>query len=475
MWLEPPSSPGYRSTRRGVIRSTLMSALGLDLLGLIRARAEAAPLPGVRGGSLPPIRSCIAVFYYGGPSQLETFDPKPDAPAEVRGEFRSIATSAPGVRISEHLPMTARVMHKVAIIRSMNHGNRLHDPASIQTFTGRLPPQGDFELFSAVPQQFPSWGGTVSYMLRDRNLPVAHAALPFAFHNVVETPCQGAGFLGSSYDPFRVEVDPASRAYRAELLARPEGLGVDRQATRRELLRAIEGRALSPHEARMRQHYDKAYRLLGSEVIARALDIGREDPRLLDRYGTAEGPWAPGPANGSEHGYARNMRGRNLLLARRLVEAGVPFVNVHDFKQQGQNWDTHAKNFEQHREFLLPPMDRGFSALVEDLDARGLLESTLVIGLGEFGRTPKINTTAGRDHWPDCYSVVLAGGGARGGAVHGASDRFAAYPTADPVTPADLAATIFWRFGLDPASEIRDAQDRPYKLADGQPITTLFG
>jgi hypothetical protein len=241
------------------------------------------------------------------------------------------------------------------------------------------------------------------------------------------------------------------------------------------LLEAIDGGGPSPHATRMRQHYEKAYRLLGSRAIAQALDLGGEDPRLLDRYGTAEGPWAPGPGNGAEHGYARNMRGRNLLLARRLVEAGVPFVNVYDFKQQGQNWDSHAKNFEQHRDFLLPPMDRGLSALIEDLDARGLLESTLVIGLGEFGRTPRINATAGRDHWPDCYSVFLAGGGIRGGTVFGASDRFAAYPATDPVTPADLAATIFWRFGLDPASEIRDAQDRPFKLADGRPITELFG
>jgi uncharacterized protein (DUF1501 family) len=169
------------------------------------------------------------------------------------------------------------------------------------------------------------------------------------------------------------------------------------------------------------------------------------------------------------------MRGQNYLLARRLVEAGVPFVNVYDFKQQGQNWDTHARNFEQHRDVLLPPMDRGLSALIEDLDARGLLDSTLVIGLGEFGRTPRINNTAGRDHWPDCYSLILAGGGVRGGYVHGASDRFAAYPARDVVTPADLAATVFWRFGIDPASEIRDEQSRPFALSEGRPIVELFG
>jgi hypothetical protein len=454
--------------------SALASGFGLNLLGLLRARAEAAPLAPGAGGALPPIRSCIAIFYYGGPSQLETFDPKPDAPAEIRGEFGTIATSVPGVRISEHLPMTAGVMHKAALIRSMHHKNTLHDPASIHTFTGRLPPQGDFELFTAEPQQFPSWGGTVAYMLRGRGLPVAHAALPFAFHNVVETPCQGAGFLGSAFDPFRIEVDPGAKSYRSELLAAREGIDARRRGARRELLERLDSGDRSPFAARMKGHYQKAYELLASEVVARALDLGREDPRLLDRYGSADGDWAQGSGTNSESGYARNMRGRNLLLARRLVEAGVPFVNVYDFKQQGQNWDTHARNFAQHKETLLPPMDRGFSALVEDLDARGLLESTLVIGLGEFGRTPRINATAGRDHWPHCYSVVMAGGGVRGGAVVGASDRFAAYPASDPVTPADLAATIFWRFGLDPASEVRDAQNRPYKLADGQPITALF-
>ncbi|WP_165070715.1 DUF1501 domain-containing protein [Paludisphaera rhizosphaerae] len=466
-----PQSACSGPTRRGLLSAALASGLGLDLPGLLRARAEGRPA----GSSLPPIRSCIAIFYYGGPSQLDTFDPKPDAPAEIRGEFKTIATSVPGTRISEHLPMTARVMHKIALIRTMHHENRLHDPASIHTFTGRLPPQGDFELFSAVPQRFPSWGGAVSYMMRDRDLPVAHAILPFAFHNVVETPCQGAGFLGPAFDPFRIGIDPAGQSYRADLLVGAEGVGPDRSRRRRDLLEAIDAQAASNQAREMRRHYEKAYRLLACEEVARALEIGREDPRTLARYGVPDGQWAQGGTTGAELGYARNMRGWNLLVARRLVEAGVPFVNVADFQQQGQNWDSHAKNFEQHRDHLLPPMDRGLSALIEDLDARGLLESTLIVALGEFGRTPRINSTAGRDHWPDCYTAVLAGGGVRGGAVHGVSDRFAAQPASDPVSPADLAATIFWRFGLDPACQIRDPEGRPFPLADGTPLTHMFG
>ena len=173
--------------------------------------------------------------------------------------------------------------------------------------------------------------------------------------------------------------------------------------------------------------------------------------------------------------FAWQMRGQNMLLARRLVEAGVPFVNVNDFRQQGQNWDAHFKCFNQHKTHLLPMADQGLSALIEDLDSRGMLDSTLVVAMGEFGRTPKINSDGGRDHWPDCYTVMFAGGGVQGGAIYGASDRMGAYPSRDPVTPGDIAATIFWRFGFDPATEIVDQTGRPYRLATGEPIRAIFG
>ena len=168
------------------------------------------------------------------------------------------------------------------------------------------------------------------------------------------------------------------------------------------------------------------------------------------------------------------MRGQNLLLARRLVEAGIPFVNVYDFRQQGQNWDAHFKNFNQHKTHLLPIADQSLSTLIDDLDERGLLDSTLVVAMGEFGRTPKINADGGRDHWPDCYTVLLAGGGIRGGSVYGSSDRLGAFPATDPVTPADLAATIFWRFGINPATEVHDLTGRPHRLSDGQPVQAIF-
>jgi hypothetical protein len=231
---------------------------------------------------------------------------------------------------------------------------------------------------------------------------------------------------------------------------------------------------LTPSNARqLRALYDRAFDLLSSESIRKALDIRQEDAATRERYGL-NNDFSQGGGNGGENGYGRNLRGQNMLLARRLVESGVPYVNIYDFKQQGQNWDAHKDNFGQHKNHLLPPVDRAFSALIEDLDERGLLESTLVIATGEFGRTPRINQEAGRDHWPDCYSLVFAGGGVKGGFLYGSSDKMGAYPATDPTTPADLAATIYWRFGLNPTSEIYDAFGRPHRLADGKPITQLF-
>ncbi|HTN04491.1 MAG TPA: DUF1501 domain-containing protein [Planctomycetaceae bacterium] len=225
--------------------------------------------------------------------------------------------------------------------------------------------------------------------------------------------------------------------------------------------------------------YDKACRLLEAVELRQALDLSREDVRLRDKYGYGPAPLSVGEGggggNGAELAFGRQMRGQNLLLARRLVEAGVPFVNVYDFRQQGQNWDAHFKCFNQHKTHLLPLADQSLAALIEDLDQRGLLDSTLVVAMGEFGRTPRINGDGGRDHWPDCYSLLLAGGGVQGGLVHGSSDAFGEFPATDPVTPADLAATIYSRFGLDAQTEIHDQTGRPWRIADGRPLTQLFG
>lgn len=449
--------------------------LSLTLSGLLHAASA-----GTNGPSL--IRSCIFVFYYGGPSHLDTYDLKPSAPSTVRGEFNPIDTTVPGIQISEHLPQMARVMHHCAIVRSMHHTNRLHDSASTEMFTGRQGLQGDREEFAPIPQFFPSHGAVVNHLQppesqRTNQLPVAHAALPWLIHNVVTTPCQGGGFLGQQFDPFEINADLPALRYQVDMLRRLDQLSPGRIQHRRDLLAkldVINTSVSNPRTVQLNEHSRRAIELLDSTALHSALDISQEDAATRERYGLTSPVAQPGDA-AAALASGRDLRGQNLLLARRLVEAGVPFVNVNDFRQQGQNWDAHADNFGQHRQYLLPQADRGLAALIEDLEERGLLESTLVVASGEFGRTPVINASAGRDHWPDCYSLVLAGGGINGGQVFGSSDRIGAYPETDPVTPADLAATIFWRFGIDPATEIRDTTGRPHRVATGDPIRRLFG
>lgn len=458
-------------TRRRLLEIGGTGYLGLNLGGLWQVQAN-------RANSSPasrPIRACILVFYYGGPSHLDTYDLKPNAPSGVRGEFKAIATTVPGLKICEHLPGMSRWMHKVALIRSVTHSARLHDSASIHALTGRPLDGADRELFSPLPQVYPSYGSAVAYMQRHRNLDAPFVSLPFAFRNVVDVPCQGGGILGSSLDPLCLGVNPAEHRYQVELLSRAEGIDSSRLDFRRQLLERLER---NPVQTKMQQVYHKAYRLLDSEPIRNAVDLNLEPLSVRERYGFGAVPVAVGEGggggNGAEMGYARQMRGQNLLLARRLVEAGVSFVNVYDFKQQGQNWDAHFNGANQHKNHLLPQADQGLSALIGDLDARGLLDSTLVVAMGEFGRTPRINGQGGRDHWPDCYTVLLAGGGVQGGAVYGSSDRIGAFPETDPVTPGDLAATIYWRFGINPATEIRDQSGRPDFLARGAPLERLF-
>lgn len=462
------------TSRRRLLRTSLTGGLTLSLSGLLQARAATVNDEAETGRRR--IRACIFVFYYGGPSHLDTWDLKPNAPTSVRGEFQPISTSVPGVQISEHLPHMARVMHHCAVIRSMHHTNRLHDSASTEVFTGRQGPQGDREEFAVIPQFYPSHGSVLSHLQPAPNAPVSHAALPWLIHNVVTTPCQGGGFLGQRFDPFEVHADVQTLRYQVEMLRQLEQLPNGRITARRNLLSQLDQTSFV-RDARSRQLHelaDQAMTLLQSEALNRALDVSQESESTRARYGIHAPPAEPGDAAAALAG-GRDLRGQNLLLARRLVEAGVPFVNVNDFRQQGQNWDSHADNFGQHRKYLLPQADRALAALIEDLHERGLLDSTLVVATGEFGRTPTINATAGRDHWPDCYSLVLAGGGIRGGTVFGASDRIGAFPETDPVTPADLAATIFNAFGIDPATEIHDTTGRPHRIATGEPITALFG
>ena len=461
--------PHSRLSRRGLIQLGGASWMGLNLGGLWHA--QSAHAAGVL--TKKPIRACILIFYYGGPSHLDTYDLKPNATAEIRGTFKPIATAVPGLQICEHLPQMANVMDKVALIHSVHHRATLHDSASIHALTGRPLDGADRELFAPLPQFYPSFGSAYAYFNRERECEVPFASLPYVFQNVVPTPCQGGGFLGHAYDPLLIDVDPTAKNYPVESLRLKDGLGLDRLAQRKRLLSSL---GSTVHVANtMSDFYDKAYRLMESKAIRRAMDITQESTETRERYGFGEPSAARGEVNGGggEMGLAREMRGQNLLMARRLVEAGVPFVNVYDCKQQGQNWDAHVNCESQHKNFLLPLADQSLSALIEDLDRSGLLDSTLIVATGEFGRTPRINPQGGRDHWPHCYTVLMAGGGVQGGASFGSSDRHGEYPATDPVTPGDIAATIFWRFGLDHAAEIRDPTGRPHRLTTGEPIAQL--
>lgn len=462
----------HRPSRRDFLRATVPTTLGLSFSGLTLARAatigQSTPHPTQR------VKSCILVFYYGGPSHLDTLDMKPEGPSEIRGEFKPIATKVPGIQVCEHMPDLARVMDKVTVVRSMSHNNRLHDSASTMVLLGKEPPNGDVENFAPIPQFHPCYGSALSYLRPNPNLDISHAALPHVIHNVINVPCQGGGFLGAAYDPFLITCDAEKKIYSSKMLDRPAELSIDRIARRRSLLGEFDlplGNQVRTSE--LDSLYTKAYDLLDSKVVQQAMDIEQEDTATRDRYGWSEPP-SLGGGTGAEKGVSRNMRGQNLLLARRLVESGVPFVNVNDFYQQGQNWDTHADNFNQHKDVLLPISQQSLAALIEDLDERGLLDTTLVIAMGEFGRTPNINASAGRDHWPDCYSLLMAGGGTKGGYVHGASDRMGAHVDRDLVTPGDLAATIFWAFGIDPETLILDQSNRPHPIARGKPVVELF-
>jgi hypothetical protein len=446
----PDAITPVRFSRRRLLQIGGLGLFGLNLPRLLRAEASAGRQP-------TRVNSCILLYYYGGPSHLDTWDMKPNAPREVRGEFQSSATTVPGIRISEHLPYCARVVDKLAIVRSLHHPMRNHNSAAVESLCGRTPLRGDLELLADDPNSFPCYGAALSYLAHGAREVPTHVALPHVMHNVVVLPGQNAGFLGGAYNPFQVTRDPNDPEFRVGELELPADLPLARLDDRRSLLSRVDAQARQAERRSMSAHQQRAFDLLHSQTVRNAFDLGRENAGLRERYG-------------------RNTLGQSLLLARRLVEAGVRFINVNDKVTNGQlaNWDSHENNFNRLRNDLLPPADRAFSALIEDLAGRGLLDSTLVVALAEFGRTPRINGNAGRDHWPDCFSMVLAGGGIRGGAVLGSSDRIGAYPSSDPVTPGDLAATLYQSFGLDPEAELRDFTGRPYRLAEGQPLQRLF-
>jgi len=440
-------------SRRDWLRAGALAPFGLALPELLAARAQARPTGARRA------RSCIVVFLFGAPAHQDIWDLKPDAASDVRGEFHPIASSVPGIQLGEHIPHVARQAHHFALLRSVTHADNTHTVAMHWMLTGHRHPQPTTNPRNQ-PSDFPTFGAVVQKLRPSgRGLPAGislNAPANQVSANNHIFPGFFAGFLGSAYDPLFIAADPSKADFQPFPAA--DRAASERLRSRLSLLDEFEARRQMLHRAAqvntLDAHYANAFDLVTSTAARNAFDLARESDRTRERYGAS-------------------AFGQGLLLARRLVEAGVMLVTV-NWARDDAYWDTHANNFNQLKNNLLPPFDRGLAALLDDLHQRGLLDETLVVCLGEFGRTPRINNQAGRDHWAACNSVVLAGGGIRGGQVYGASDRSAAYPATNPLSPADIAATIYHTLGIDIHTELHDRVGRPLPLATGTPLESLF-
>lgn len=459
--------PTRHNHRLGLARRELLQVgySGLFGLGLSSVLAQQA-----RSGqdaarsATPRAKSVILIFLTGAPSHLDMFDLKPEAPAEVRGTFQPIATQTPGIEICEHLPKLAARSGKYAIIRSMTHGLPSHEHATHMVLTGiDKMPIGATHMASRM--DWPCYASTLDYLRPRRDGIPNGVMLPTYLNNGYGFSGQDAGFLGARFDPWHVKQDPNDPKFRVESLNLPAGLTVDSLAQRRQLLARFNAQAAEFDRARSVAEFggyqEQAISILTASAISRAFAIDEEPAAVRDTYG-------------------RHQFGQSLLLSRRLVQAGVPIVQANMGSMN--NWDTHNSNFTQLKDRLLPPLDQGVSALLDDLSGSGLLDETLVVMLGEFGRTPKLGGNVGtpsyvpdgRDHWGGVFFALFAGAGVRGGQVIGSSDKIAAYPAANPYYPSDLGATIFQSLGIDPQSIIRDRLERPMPASEGQSIAALF-
>ena len=477
-----PQSPSFQKGRREFLRAGSLGLFGLTLSQLVEARdadkltSAVKTAPPVTGegssGRKKKPRNCILLFMWGGPAQQDTWDPKPDAPLDYRGEFQPISTSVPGIQICEHLPKLAQRMDRLAVIRSMTHDSVDHTHATHYLLTGR----GVARRGQPLYEDWPGYGAIMSQLQRGRGpLPPFVSMMPEVINGsprfVEQSHGSGAGWLGPQYEPLRIDDDASKADYLSSFSLRAN-LPDKRIDQRRSLLDSLDQQMQFLDQYRegaaVTAQTERAFQILADPTVRKAFDLSDESPELRQRYGM-------------------NMHGQSVLQARRLVEAGVPLVTVFwpndGITNVSVYWDTHRRNFIDLKERLCPVTDQAFSALLDDLQDRGMLDETLVVWTGEMGRTPKVGQSVvggagagrdGRDHWGNVFSSVLAGGGVRGGTVYGASDRLAAFPEHNPTPPADLAATIYTLLGIDPAHEIRDRLDRPLTLCDGKAISEVM-
>jgi hypothetical protein len=449
-------------TRREVLQVGYSGLLGIGLSSLLTHRAEGAEARSSQGGSARKPKSLILVFLTGAPSHLDMFDLKPDAPAEVRGEFKPIATKVPGLSICEHLPRLAARADKYALVRSLAHRENNHLVATHHLLTGHPQPGAFFDKV-ASRDDWPCFSSALDYLRpRHDGIPSGVNLPTFLMEGPLTWPGQHAGLLGPRHDPWQVTRNPNAADFRVDSLRLAPGIAVDRLSDRRALLEQFNRQQERCLDAavgrRLSDQQQLAFSILTSGKVARAFEMDLEPAAVRDRYG-------------------RHAFGQSLLLARRLVQAGVPVVQAN--MGRVQNWDTHGENFSRLKRQLLPPLDQGVAALLDDLHATGLVDETLVLMLGEFGRTPKITTmpgtrSPGRDHWAPCFFGVFAGAGVRGGQVIGRSDKIGAYPATTPYAPDDVGATVYHILGVDPAVEVSDRQGRPVRLNRGDVMQSLF-
>lgn len=439
--------------RRELLQVGYSGLLGVGLPAAMSGVARAANSE--TSGVTP--KQIVIVFLTGAASHHDTFDMKLDAPAEIRGEFKPVSTSVPGLHVCEHLPQLAARADRYAVVRTLSHSDNNHLMSTHHVLTGEKQPGGFFDKV-ASRDDWPSYSSSLSFLQPRRDGIPSGVNLPtFLLQGPLTWPGQHAGFLGTNYDPWQISDDPNKADFKVDALSLSQGIDIERLGRRQELLGEVNRyqRRLGEvaQSRRLSSDQELAFSMLTSSRLAQAFELQREDDAVRDRYG-------------------RHMTGQSLLLARRLIQSGVPVVQANIGRVQ--NWDSHGKIFPRLKDTLLPPLDQGVSALLDDLAEEGRLDDTLVMMLGEFGRTPKINKGAGRDHWGPCFFGMFAGAGVQGGQVIGRSDVTGAYPATRAYSPNDVGATVYHLLGIPGDAEVHDRLNRPVRLNRGSIIEPLF-